>query len=155
MCSSSCFEELGSPLMTSEMLNNYEGQKNTKPHDEEEVSFVFSSFFHCHIWFLVDAFPLGSKLNLSESIIWLFVLASLEHNKGKIILKSYWKNVNCIGVRGLDPRSYFCWDVIWLAMSTTIVPRWLGTNLLLLDLLEILKNTYLLFWKSERNSQAE
>jgi hypothetical protein len=72
-------------------------KKNTKPH-EEEVSFVFSSFFHCHIWFLVDAFPLGSKLNLSESIIWLFVLASLEHNKGKIILKSYWKNVNCIGV---------------------------------------------------------
>jgi hypothetical protein len=69
--------------------------------------FHFLLFFHCHIWFLVDAFPLGSNLNLSESIIWLFVLVSLEHNKGKIILKSYWKNVNCIGVRGLGPRSYF------------------------------------------------
>jgi hypothetical protein len=45
LCSSSCFEELGSPLMTSEMLNNYERQKKTKPHqEEEEVSFIFSSF---------------------------------------------------------------------------------------------------------------
>jgi len=43
MRSSSCFKELGSPLMTSEMLNNYKGPKKPKP-NQEEVSFVFSSF---------------------------------------------------------------------------------------------------------------
>lgn len=85
----------------SEMLNNYEGQKYQTT--QRRSVFCFLLFFHCHIWFLVDAFTLGSNLNLSKSIILLFVLVSLDHSQGKIILKSYWKNVNCIEVWGLGP----------------------------------------------------